>query len=339
MPITKEQIIAAMQAAERKLGHTPTTTEFTRESGINDRNASRHFKTYLAAVRAAGLEPNKRGQRLTSAALLADWGEVARKVGWVPTRKEYLRQGRHGYIVFRSRFQRWTEVPTEFCRFAASGGLEGDWTDVVEKIRQGPLPRYGGGKRLMRLREIRRAQETILAGAIADEGRGGGNPAMGQMIPPPLWGKKCVTSTMLAVFIAELPPMGLQWITGASFPRRVLQDRPLLGAPTHLPGMAYEPVNEMGVLVLFGMLCRQLGFVVESVQAGFPDCYAKIEVEPGRWQDYRIEFEYESRSFQDHGHDPLKCDLIVCWRHNWTSCPPHIQVLELSSLVKQYQIA
>jgi len=138
---------------------------------------------------------------------------------------------------------------------------------------------------------------------------------------------------MLAVFIAELAPSGLQWITAACFPRRPLKDRPLLGAPMSLPAMAYEPVNEMGVMVLFSMLAERLGFVIEAVQSGFPDCEAKIEVEPGRWQHFRIEFEYESRGFRVHGHDPGQCDLIVCWRHNWKKCPPHIQVLELSKIV------
>jgi len=73
----------------------------------------------------------------------------------------------------------------------------------------------------------------------------------------------------------------------------------------------------------------------QAVQSGFPDCEAKIEVEPGRWQHFRIEFEYESLQFKKLGHDPSQCDLIVCWRHNWKTCPPHIQVLELSKLVAQ----
>ena len=101
-------------------------------------------------------------------------------------------------------------------------------------------------------------------------------------------------------------------------------------------GLMYEPVNEMGVVFLFGMMAEKLGFWVESLQAGFPDCEAKIEVEPGRWQHFRIEFEYESRGFRVHGHDPGQCDLIVCWRHNWKKCPPHIQVLELSKLVGRF---
>jgi hypothetical protein len=102
-----------------------------------------------------------------------------------------------------------------------------------------------------------------------------------------------------------------------------------------LPGLAHEPVNEMGVLALFAMLSRQLGFILVSVQSAFPDCLAKMEVQPGRWQDVRIEIEYESRGFRQHHHDARQCDLIVCWRHNWENCPPNLQVLELSKVVKQ----
>ena len=79
-------------------------------------------------------------------------------------------------------------------------------------------------------------------------------------LPPPLVGKKLITATMLAVFIAELAPTALQWVTGACFPRRVLEDRALLGAVTQLPGLAHEPVNEMGVILLFGMVARAAGF-------------------------------------------------------------------------------
>src|SRR5262249_11892572 len=106
-----------------------------------------------------------------------------------------------------------------------------------------------------------------------------------------------------------------------------------------LPGLAHEPVNEMGVMILFGMVAQQIGFLVESVQMAFPDCQAKMEVEPGRWQHVRIEFEYESRGFKFHGHDAQQCDVIVCWRHNWKNCPPKLQVLELSKLVAQMQPA
>ena len=165
----------------------------------------------------------------------------------------------------------------------------------------------------------------------------GGRQIPPALLPPPLVGKKCVTETMLAVFVAELAPSAFPLVTAACFARRPLPDRPMLGPPTRPCGLAYEPVNEMGVMALFCMLSRQLGFVIESVQSAFPDCEAKMEVEPGRWQHFRIEFEYESRNFKDHRHDPEKCDLIVCWRHNWKDCPPNLQVLELSKVMRNME--
>jgi hypothetical protein len=52
------------------------------------------------------------------------------------------------------------------------------------------------------------------------------------------------------------------------------------------------------------------------------------------WQRVRIEFEFESRNFRDHGHPSTGCDVIVCWRHNWPECPGQIEVVELSKIIK-----
>lgn len=92
--------------------------------------------------------------------------------------------------------------------------------------------------------------------------------------------------------------------------------------------MAIAPNNEMGVVLLFGALARKLGFMVLKLQPmDYPDCEALREVATNRWQRVRIEFEFESRNFQIHGHDPQECDLIVCWEHNWRECG--VNVLEL----------
>jgi hypothetical protein len=97
--------------------------------------------------------------------------------------------------------------------------------------------------------------------------------------------------------------------------------------------MTHEPVNEMGVIMLFSMHAERLGFIIEFAQAKYPDCKAKMEVEPGRWQDVDTEFEMYSINFKEHRHEARKCDLLICWKHNWPDCPEHIMVLELSKLV------
>ncbi|HET8890024.1 MAG TPA: hypothetical protein VFQ41_14070 [Candidatus Angelobacter sp.] len=349
---TKEEIIAAVQEAARQLGRAPRSREFTPLSGISLWQVAGRFGGYCNAVRAAGLQPSHQGVKVETAALLEDWGRVVRKVGAVPTRTQYMAAGSHAPESYSDRFESWVKIPEAFTRFVATGALGGDWTDVVEKIRKGPIPQKGESALRAWYKAAKAAYEArnleqqgastnppTAAGTIrhldADLDRKELNAEGGTPLPPPLAGKKCVTATMLAVFVAELAPSAFPMVTAACFVRRPLPDRPMLGAPTRPCGLAYEPVNEMGVMALFCMLSRQLGFVIESVQSGFPDCEAKMEVEPGRWQHFRIEFEYESRNFRDHRHDPDKCDLIVCWRHNWKDCPANLQVLELSKVMAQ----
>jgi hypothetical protein len=106
----------------------------------------------------------------------------------------------------------------------------------------------------------------------------------------------------------------------------------LCGDPMHDWPMLHEPINESGVVLAFGMLARDLGFVVDSVAPGFPDCTAKRRVGTKQWESVRIEFEYRSRNFAAHKHDPEGCDLIVCWEHDWPDCP--LEVLELRAAVR-----
>ena len=113
-----------------------------------------------------------------------------------------------------------------------------------------------------------------------------------------------------------------------------LEGRAIYGNPIDFRGLRHEPVNEQGVVFLFGMVAKELGYMVEAVQAGFPDCEAKRQVGPSKWQRVRIEFEFESREFRDHGHPEDGCDVIVCWRHNWPDCPAHLEVVELASVIK-----
>ncbi len=103
--------------------------------------------------------------------------------------------------------------------------------------------------------------------------------------------------------------------------------QPLLGEPLNFRGLQHAPINEQGVVFLFGMVCRELGYLIEAVQTGFPDCEAKRRVDNQRWQRVRIEFEFKSSKFLEHGHDAELCDLIVCWEHDWRNCP--LEVLEL----------
>jgi hypothetical protein len=101
--------------------------------------------------------------------------------------------------------------------------------------------------------------------------------------------------------------------------------------PARLPDGApldYAPDNEQGVVYLFSSVARKAyGLRVERVQSGYPDCLAYRD-----GKRVRIEFEYRSRNFALHRHDPAGCDWIVCWIHDWPAAPKHLRVVELRRL-------
>ena len=127
----------------------------------------------------------------------------------------------------------------------------------------------------------------------------------------------------------------------AASPPKVLRGPPhwnkgagmVFGAPLHFRGLQYAPTNEQGVIFLFGLVISELDLVVEAIQPAYPDCQALRRIDPrqNRWQSVRIEFEFASSKFRDHGHDPAGCDLIVCWEHDWPNCP--LEVIELRSVI------
>ena len=88
------------------------------------------------------------------------------------------------------------------------------------------------------------------------------------------------------------------------------KDRKIVGSPLNFRGLVYGPINEQGVVYLFGLVAEDLNIRVESIQQGYPDCTAVRYVGKGRWERIDIEFEYVSSNFD---HDPDKCDVLVCW--------------------------
>jgi len=104
----------------------------------------------------------------------------------------------------------------------------------------------------------------------------------------------------------------------------------MVGRPINYGGLIYAPINEMGVVLLFGMIFEELGMIVEEIKSEFPD--AVIRRFNGRgWTREFVEFEYKSLSYKEHRHPIDTCDIIVCWLHNWLDCP--LEVCELTKLI------
>ena len=105
------------------------------------------------------------------------------------------------------------------------------------------------------------------------------------------------------------------------------------GSKIEFRSLSCAPVNEQGVVYLFGVLHDTFDFKIESIQTGFPDCIARRKITDEKWEELKIEFEFESKSFKQHNHDPEQTDMIVCWKHNWKDCPENIEVIELKSML------
>lgn len=257
---------------------------------------------------------------------------TAKELGRTPSHAEFLRRAKVRKSAVRREFSKWNEAvraaglkPARIFRRLDKNQLLEDWGRTVRKL--GRVPSRIGYSRAGRhdpvSLEVRFGWEAVPQ-AFRNYAKG-----------------KAEWNDVVAV------------IDGCERERRALEGRMLVrerflrkgrraglgggifyGNPMDFPCLRHEPVNEQGVVLLFGMLAHEIGYVVESVQMGFPDCEAKRKIGPGRWQRVRIEFEYESQGFRRHRHPAAGCDVIVCWRHNWEECPESLEVVELESVIR-----
>ena len=109
------------------------------------------------------------------------------------------------------------------------------------------------------------------------------------------------------------------------------------GSKIDFRSLSCAPVNEQGVVYLFGVLHDTFDFKIESIQTGFPDCIARRKITDEKWEELKIEFEFKSKSFKEHKHDPDETDMIICWEHNWDDCPEDIEVVELQSMLYELE--
>ena len=63
------------------------------------------------------------------------------------------------------------------------------------------------------------------------------------------------------------------------------------GSPIDFRGLRHAPINEMGVIYLFAIIAKDLGFRVEAIGTAFPDCEAIRRIgKSDRWERIHIEF-------------------------------------------------
>ena len=333
----QDSIIAIREMAER-LGRFPSMPELRQaHPEIKMGTVRKYFAGYGEALRQAGFEGGGCGYTVTMDALFRDWARLARKFGRCPTMGEYERDSKYSVRPLVGRFRVWSQVPRGLYGYAERAELDVEFSDVLEIIQQHygekPLP-----QRTRRNTEEKKnlplinTDETDQNQQLANGNPGEHGTGWQSANPTPLKhrGTEEVEEGWSPVNAVTLDKR--TWQAREMRQRRVpvLPDRPIYGPPMVTGALACAPTNENGVIYMFGTLAERLGFVVMKVQTEFPDCEALRHIGDNRWQHVRIEFEYESRNFVKHMHDPKGCDVIVCWENNWKECP--VEVIELKQI-------
>lgn len=104
--------------------------------------------------------------------------------------------------------------------------------------------------------------------------------------------------------------------------------------PLQFRGLRFAPVNRLGVAYLFGMICHELGYILETPRNGAPDFEARrsLDTDGRQWGHLTLSFDFRSSDLRQRllsNDDP--CDLLICWIHDWPECPR--EVMELRKII------
>jgi hypothetical protein len=264
---------------------------------------------------------------MTREEVIATIQEAARELGHTPSLTELAAQQKISTCVVRRTFGHYAaalracglERTGSGCRVSMAELFE-DWIRLVRRLRKTPsLIEYEAGAKYSSGPLVRRFDGWMqVAGGLM-------RYAMEQGLETEWKDELEIVRSHLQVTPMQI--RNLPWISSGDSRPVLRMDEPVYGPPVVPFELLLSPTNEQGVVFLFGAMARKLGFAITQIQTAFPDCEAYREIEPGKWQRVRIEFEYESKNFKEHMHDPEKCHLIVCWRHNWEESP--LEVVEL----------
>lgn len=303
--MTRQQLIDAVMECAKTLGHTPSHVELMKHASASRKAVRRHFSNYGSLLAECGLSGIGSGYKAALGDVFRDWATVARTLKKIPTIADYEIGGQYSVRPLVTRFGTWKLVPFGLKLYAEEQGWAEEWKDVLELV------------------DARDQQEQAMK--ALKQAPGSDNVRRARR------------------FAARQGPNDLKRAlrdletAGPDDSKEAKERRAIYGPVMRPYPLICGPVNEMGVVFLFGARAEELGFLVLRIQTEFPDCEALRMIDDERCERVKIEFEHESRNFLKHMHEARECDLIVCWKHNWPECP--IEVLELRSALSIQQTA
>jgi hypothetical protein len=125
-PMSKEEVMAAIQESAARLGHAPTFTEVRRATKMSKHEIRKHFLTYSKALSECGLQRTGPGYEVDAIILFQDWAGLVRKLGKLPTMAEYEMHGSYSVRPLIRRYGGWVHVPAGLMELAREERLEGN---------------------------------------------------------------------------------------------------------------------------------------------------------------------------------------------------------------------
>jgi len=289
------------------LGTDFSANDFQAATGVNYHIVSRAFGSWHAAMLAAGLTPKSNKRLILPEDLIHEARALAARLGKnTLTVFDWSRHGSCNDGTIRRRFGSWEA-------FLKEANLDiGNPQDIPNQ---------------QLLKELGRLYRVLRKPVSPGDMDGMGQYSSSTYIRR--WGSwKSAWCCFIETAETSVAPQE------DSSPQATQPQGVFYGEIINYAGMLHAPVNEQGVVYLFALLSRSLGFTVEAIQSAFPDAVAKRQLRGQKvFERVLIEFEFQSSSFQKHGHDASGCDLIVCWEHDWKDCP--LEVIELQRVVKR----
>src|SRR6266481_10034587 len=132
--MTKQEILASLRECAAKLGRAPKQADLRKMTKITRHWILQHFTDVTDAYREAGILRVGAPHRIDTQTLLEDWVKVARSVKRLPSRSDYLNQGKYSGVPFFRLCGQWSRVPDYLRAFARERQLEGKWGDVLKMI-------------------------------------------------------------------------------------------------------------------------------------------------------------------------------------------------------------
>ncbi|MGD2091815.1 MAG: hypothetical protein PVH61_36925 [Candidatus Aminicenantes bacterium] len=339
---SKEQIIEEMKRIAASMGGALSEKDFEQRSTIPISTLRFHLGSWQRALKEAGLkyvEKTPDTKPKSNDELLLELIHLYKDSGELPTPALIEAKGQYKVHHYTNR---WKSIADAFQR--AKDKFPEKFKATPKKDHKTEMKER---REVERMEQLERLEQLEKVEKVENEDQVDQGDQLEKTITDNIREEKSASEEEILVLEGEqemnhnhqgIKAEKIKFIPQTIKPQKAKTKPRVSVEPLDFRGLRFAPASRQGVVYLFGMISDELGFIIESFIAEFPDCEGKrcVDQEKNQWEPVRIQFEYKSSDFKTRisakGYNESQCDLIVCWNHNWEDSP--IEVLELRSVLQ-----